>query len=60
MSNRSNDEAMAELYRQNPNLAIDVINDILKDPDGDQGELLVVLRQVAKANSNPKSEREEP
>lgn len=46
---RSNEIAMTELYRQNPQLAIDLINDILKDPDGDQGELLVVLRQVAKA-----------
>jgi probable addiction module antidote protein len=49
MNSRSHDEAMAELYRQNPKLALEVINDILKDEHSDQGELLIVLRQVAKA-----------
>ena len=50
MSSRSHDEAMAELYRQEPALALQVINDILEDPEADQTELLVVLRQVAKAH----------
>jgi probable addiction module antidote protein len=39
--------AMAELYRNDPAFAIDVINDILKD--GEQAELLAILRQMALA-----------
>ncbi len=39
------DEAMAEMYRGDPALALDVIDRILAD--GDQAELLVVLRQIA-------------
>jgi probable addiction module antidote protein len=38
---------MAELYRKDPEFALQVINNILED--GDQGELLIVLRQMAKA-----------
>ena len=38
---------MAELYRSDPALALDVINGILED--GDQAELLTVLRQLAQA-----------
>jgi probable addiction module antidote protein len=47
MKSRPHDEAMAELYRSDPALALEVINDILAD--GDQGELLIVLRQLAQA-----------
>jgi probable addiction module antidote protein len=47
MKSRPNDEAMAELYRDDPALAQDVINGILED--GDQAELLIVLRQMAQA-----------
>lgn len=47
MRSRAHDEAMAELYRSDPALAIDVINGILED--GDQAELLTVLRQLAQA-----------
>lgn len=47
MKSRSHDDAMAELYRNNPTLALEVINGILAD--GDQVELLVVLRQMAQA-----------
>lgn len=50
MSSRAHDDAMAELYRKDPALALQVLNDILDDPQGDQAELLVVLRQVAKAH----------
>ncbi len=50
MSSRSHDDAMAELYQQEPALALQVINDILEDPGAGQSELLVVLRQVAKAH----------
>lgn len=42
-----NDDAMAELYRDDPEFALKLINDILED--GDQAELLIVLRQMAKA-----------
>jgi len=38
---------MAELYYDAPALALDVINSILED--GDQAELLVVLRHFAQA-----------
>ena len=38
---------MAELYRSDPALALEVINGILAD--GDQAELLIVLRQMAQA-----------
>ncbi|MBE0593953.1 MAG: addiction module antidote protein [Gemmatimonadales bacterium] len=47
MRSRSHDEAMAELYKSDPAFALEVINDILAD--GDQAELLVVLRQMAQA-----------
>lgn len=47
MKSRPNDEAMAEMYRDDPALALEVINDILAD--GDQSELLIVLRQMAQA-----------
>ena len=47
MKSKPNDEAMAELYRDDPALALEVINGILED--GDQAELLIVLRQMAQA-----------
>lgn len=47
MRSRPHDDAMAELYRGDPALALAVINDILAD--GDQAELLIVLRQMAQA-----------
>jgi len=47
MRSKSHDEAMSELYRRDPALALEVINDILGD--GDQPELLSVLRQLAQA-----------
>ena len=47
MRSRPHDEAMAEMYRDDPALALEVINDILAD--GDQSELLIVLRQMAQA-----------
>ncbi len=43
------DEAMAEMYRGDPAFALDVIAGILAD--GDQAELLVVLRQIALASN---------
>jgi len=47
MKSKQNDKAMAELYRDDPAFALDVINSILED--GDQAELLIVLRQMAQA-----------
>ncbi|MFP5196432.1 addiction module antidote protein [Alcaligenes faecalis] len=47
MRSRSHDEAMADLYRSDPALALETINQILED--GDQVELLIVLRQLAQA-----------
>jgi probable addiction module antidote protein len=38
---------MADLYRSDPALALETINQILED--GDQAELLIVLRQLAQA-----------
>ena len=47
MKSKPNDEAMAELYRNDPALALKLINSILAD--GEQAELLIVLRQMAQA-----------
>ena len=47
MKSRSHDDAMAELFRSDPTLALEVINGILAD--GDQTELMAVLRQLAQA-----------
>ena len=47
MRSRPHDEAMAELFRDDPALALEVINGILAD--GDQAELMTVLRQLAQA-----------
>lgn len=47
MKDRPHDEAMAELYREDLGLAVEMLNSILSD--GDQDELMVALRQMAKA-----------
>lgn len=47
MKDRSHDDAMAELFRDDPEMAAATLDAILVD--GDQGELLVMLRQMAKA-----------
>jgi probable addiction module antidote protein len=47
MKDIPHDEAMAQLYREEPDFAIATLNAILQD--GDQVELMVVLRQLAKA-----------
>lgn len=47
MKSRSHDTAMAELYRNDPALAIEVINSVLAD--GDQAELLIALRHLTLA-----------
>jgi probable addiction module antidote protein len=47
MKDRTHDEAMAEVLRDDPAYAIQLLNSILED--GDQSELLITLRQMTKA-----------
>jgi len=47
MRDRAHDEAMADLFQEDPAYAVEMLNSILED--GDQGELLFVLRQMSKA-----------
>ena len=43
----SHDEAMAEAFQADPAYAAELLNSILEE--GEQGELLIALRQMAKA-----------
>ena len=47
MKDRSHDDAMADLFQGDPQIAAATLDAILAD--GDQGELLVTLRQMTKA-----------
>lgn len=47
MRDRAHDDAIAEAYREDPAFAVEMLNSILED--GDQSELLIALRQIAKA-----------
>jgi probable addiction module antidote protein len=47
MRDRTHDDAMAERFRDDPEYALELLNAILRD--GDQAELLIALRQMAKA-----------
>ncbi|VFN03484.1 MAG: probable addiction module antidote protein [Candidatus Kentron sp. G] len=47
MKDRSHDEAMAEVFRDDPVYAVELINSILEESD--QGELMVTLRQMTQA-----------
>ncbi|NCC31847.1 MAG: addiction module antidote protein [Chloroflexia bacterium] len=47
MKDRAHDDATAELFQQDPALAMAFLNDVLKD--GDQAELLIALRQLSKS-----------
>lgn len=47
VKDRLHDDAMAELYRDDPAYAVELLNSILED--GDQSELLIALRQMTKA-----------
>jgi probable addiction module antidote protein len=47
MKDRLHDDAMADVYRKDPAYALELLNAILED--GDQGEFLIALRQMAKA-----------
>jgi probable addiction module antidote protein len=46
-SDRPLDEAMAEIFQHDPGFAIELLNEILAE--GEQDELLVVLRQLTQA-----------
>lgn len=47
MKDRTHDEAMADIYREDPAYAVQLLNSILDD--GDQSELLIALRHMTKA-----------
>lgn len=47
MRDRAHDEAMAEMFREDPAYAVQLLNSILEE--GDQSELLITLRQMTKA-----------
>jgi probable addiction module antidote protein len=47
MKDRLHDESMAELLKRDPAYAVELLNSILED--GEQGELLIALRQMTKA-----------
>lgn len=47
MKSISHDDAMADMFRKDPELAMDFLNSILAE--GSQAELLIALRQLSKA-----------
>jgi probable addiction module antidote protein len=47
MKDRSHDEGMAELFREDPEFATQYINSVLEE--GDQADMLIALRQMAQA-----------
>jgi probable addiction module antidote protein len=47
MKDRAHDDAMAELFQENSAYALELLNRILGN--GEQGELLIALRQMTKA-----------
>ena len=47
MKDRSHDEAMAELFKEDPAFAAEYLNQLLQD--GEPADLLVALRQMAQA-----------
>jgi probable addiction module antidote protein len=47
MNDKPHDEAMAEIFSNDPGYAVELLNAILAD--GNQAELLIALRQMSKA-----------
>jgi probable addiction module antidote protein len=47
MRDKTHDESMAEIFKEDPAYAVEMLNAILED--GEQGELLIALRQMTKA-----------
>ena len=48
MRDRDHDEAMAELFKDDPAFAAEYLNQVLQD--GEPADLLVALRQMAQAH----------
>ena len=48
MKDRSHDDAMAELFREDPAFAAEYLNQLLQD--GEPADLMVALRQIAQAH----------
>lgn len=44
MKDSSHDAAMVDVFRKDPTYAVELLNSILED--GEQGELLIALRQM--------------
>ena len=57
MKDRIHDEAMADIYREDPAYALELLNSIFED--GDQGEFLIALRQMTKAFGGVKAVAEQ-
>lgn len=49
MRDKSHDDAMAEAFRADPAYAAELLSDILADGPSARPELLITLRQIAKA-----------
>ncbi len=47
MKDKSHDDAMSEVFEKDPAYALQLLNAILED--GEQGEFLIALRQMANA-----------
>ncbi len=47
MKDKSHDDAMPEVFEKDPAYALQLLNAILED--GEQGEFLIALRQMANA-----------
>jgi len=47
MKDRAHDEAMAELFREDPAFATQLLNDVLEE--GEQADLLIAPRQMVQA-----------
>jgi DNA-binding phage protein len=57
MRDRDGNEGMEDVYREDPAYAVALLKAILKN--GDQGELLIILRQMTKALGGIKTSVEE-
>lgn len=53
MKDRSHDQAMAELFAQDPEFAAEYLNQLLQD--GDPADLLVALHQIAQAHGGARA-----
>ncbi len=47
MRDRNHDQAMTELFQDDPDFSVDYLNSLIED--GDQADLLVALRQMTQA-----------